>query len=37
LRIIDELHTMGVHFAIDDFGTGYSSLARLQTLPVDQL
>ena len=37
LRIIGELHTMGVHFAIDDFGTGYSSLARLQTLPVDQL
>jgi diguanylate cyclase (GGDEF)-like protein len=37
LRIINELHSMGVHFAIDDFGTGYSSLARLQTLPVDQL
>ena len=37
LRIIEELHAMGVHFAIDDFGTGYSSLARLRTLPVDQL
>jgi EAL domain-containing protein (putative c-di-GMP-specific phosphodiesterase class I) len=34
LRIIRELHELGVFIAIDDFGTGYSSLAYLRDLPV---
>ena len=37
LRILWELHSMGLRLAIDDFGTGYSSLSRLKNLPVDIL
>jgi diguanylate cyclase (GGDEF)-like protein/PAS domain S-box-containing protein len=34
VRILEELHTIGVKIAIDDFGTGYSSLSYLQKFPV---
>jgi EAL domain-containing protein (putative c-di-GMP-specific phosphodiesterase class I) len=34
VRILEELHTIGVKVAIDDFGTGYSSLSYLQKFPV---
>jgi len=37
VRLLDELHAMGVHLAIDDFGTGYSSLSALQQFPVGTL
>ncbi len=34
LKLLTELHAMGVELHIDDFGTGYSSLSYLQRLPV---
>ncbi len=37
LRIIDEVHGMGVRLSMDDFGTGYSSLGYLRRLPVSEL
>ncbi|HEY7753501.1 MAG TPA: EAL domain-containing protein [Steroidobacteraceae bacterium] len=37
VRLLDELHAMGLHLAIDDFGTGYSSLSALQQFPVHTL
>jgi diguanylate cyclase len=37
LRVVRELHTLGVRLSIDDFGTGYSSLAYLKNLPVQEL
>jgi len=37
LRVLTQLHEMGVRLSIDDFGTGYSSLAYLQKLPVSEL
>ena len=37
LRVLGELHEMGVVLAIDDYGTGHSSLAYLQRLPVGHL
>jgi len=37
LRILDQLHDLGVLLSIDDFGTGYSSLAYLKRLPVHTL
>jgi EAL domain-containing protein (putative c-di-GMP-specific phosphodiesterase class I) len=36
-RVLERLHTAGLHLAIDDFGTGYSSLAYLQELPVGEI
>ncbi|MBU6504834.1 MAG: EAL domain-containing protein, partial [Betaproteobacteria bacterium] len=37
LRILRQLHHMGVKISIDDFGTGYSSLLYLKRLPADEL
>ena len=37
IRILNELHALGVELAIDDFGTGYSSLSYLRQFPVDRL
>jgi EAL domain-containing protein (putative c-di-GMP-specific phosphodiesterase class I) len=34
LKVLTELHQMGIPLAIDDFGTGYSSLGYLRHLPV---
>ena len=35
LRILNQLHDMGVLLAIDDFGTGFCSLAYLAQYPID--
>lgn len=37
LRIIEQVHNMGVRLSMDDFGTGYSSLGYLRRLPVSEL
>ncbi len=37
VRILKDLHALGVELAIDDFGTGYSSLAYLRQFPIDRL
>lgn len=37
IRILNNLHDMGIGLAIDDFGTGYSSLAYLKMFPIDNL
>jgi len=37
VRLLGELHQMGLHLSIDDFGTGYSSLSALQQFPIGTL
>ena len=37
LRILNQLHALGVRIAMDDFGTGYSSLSYLQKFPFDKI
>jgi EAL domain-containing protein (putative c-di-GMP-specific phosphodiesterase class I) len=37
VKLLGELHDLGIHLSIDDFGTGYSSLSTLQQLPVETL
>ena len=37
LKVLHELHALGVGIAIDDFGTGYSALSYLRELPIDQV
>jgi diguanylate cyclase (GGDEF)-like protein/PAS domain S-box-containing protein len=34
LRVIRDIHGLGIALSIDDFGTGFSSLAYLRELPV---
>ncbi len=37
LRVLGELHDLGVGLALDDFGTGWSSMSRLAQVPCDLL
>ena len=37
LKMLGELHDLGIRLAIDDFGTGYSSLSALQQMPVETI
>ncbi len=37
VKVIEQLHTLGIQVSLDDFGTGYSSLTYLRRLPVDTL
>ncbi len=37
IKIMKELHDMGVHTSLDDFGTGYSSLSYLKRFPLKVL
>ncbi len=37
VRVLEQLHEMGVVISIDDFGTGYSSLLYLKRLPASEL
>jgi len=37
IKVLEQLHQLGVSIAIDDFGTGYSSLNYLSQLPFDTL
>jgi EAL domain-containing protein (putative c-di-GMP-specific phosphodiesterase class I) len=35
LRVLNQLHAMGLKLFVDDFGTGYSSLSYLMKLPIN--
>ena len=37
LRVVKEIHELGVRIAVDDFGTGFSSLGYLRDLPLHAL
>jgi EAL domain-containing protein (putative c-di-GMP-specific phosphodiesterase class I) len=37
VRVLRELHSLGVNLSIDDYGTGFSSLSRLKHLPFHEL
>ncbi|MCL2699432.1 MAG: bifunctional diguanylate cyclase/phosphodiesterase [Defluviitaleaceae bacterium] len=37
VKVLDDLHTLGVTVALDDFGSGYSSLEYVAKLPLDYL
>jgi len=37
IKVINDLHSLGVTVALDDFGAGYSSLAYVARLPLDYL
>ena len=37
LKVLNEVHALGVGLAMDDFGTGYSSLSYLRRLPIQEL
>jgi EAL domain-containing protein (putative c-di-GMP-specific phosphodiesterase class I) len=37
IRVLNELHCMGIHISIDDFGESYSALGYLKRFPIDTL
>ncbi len=37
IKILEELHSLGISIALDDFGSGYSSLSYLRRLPLHRL
>jgi len=37
LKIVNQLHDLGVQISLDDFGTGYSSLSYLRKFPFDKI
>ena len=37
LRVVNEIHAMGVIVSVDDYGTGFSSLGYLRDLPLHAL
>jgi hypothetical protein len=37
LRVMSELHDLGLRISMDDFGTGYSSLGSLRKFPFDRI
>ena len=37
LRVMGELHDLGLRISMDDFGTGYSSLGSLRKFPFDRI
>jgi diguanylate cyclase len=37
IRVLAELHAMGVGLVLDDFGTGYSSLSSLRRFPIERV
>jgi EAL domain-containing protein (putative c-di-GMP-specific phosphodiesterase class I) len=37
LKVVTDIHALGVMISIDDYGTGYSSLSYLRDLPVHAL
>ena len=37
MRVLDQLHELGVRIAMDDFGTGYSSIGYLRSFKFDKL
>jgi diguanylate cyclase (GGDEF)-like protein len=37
VRVLDQLHELGVRIALDDFGTGYSSIGYLRSFNFDKL
>jgi EAL domain-containing protein (putative c-di-GMP-specific phosphodiesterase class I) len=37
IKILNQLHDLGLEISIDDFGTGFSSLRYLKLFPMDEV